>query len=270
MDDPLLTGGLGSRPPDPLVIAGQAFGSRLIMGTGGAASLEALEQALAASGTELTTVALRRTSPDARGSILDVLRRVGCRLLPNTAGCFTARDAVRTAHLAREAFDTDWIKLEVIGDERTLLPDAPELLAAAEELVDDGFVVLPYTTDDPVLARRLADVGCAAVMPLGSPIGSGQGIANLANLDLIVEGARVPVILDAGVGTASDAALAMELGCDAVLCASAISRATDPVAMAHAIRHAVVAGVLARSAGRIPRRLHAEASTTDEGLPDFG
>src|SRR5919107_1986239 len=163
---------------DPLTIAGRKFTSRLVMGTGGAASLEALEQALVASGTELTTVALRRTSPGASGSILDVVARVGCRLLPNTAGCFTARDAVRTAHLAREAFATDWIKLEVIGDERTLLPDAPELLAAAEQLVEDGFVVLPYTTDDPVLARRLEDAGCAAVMPLGSPIGSGQGIAN--------------------------------------------------------------------------------------------
>ena len=172
-------------------------------------------------------------------------------MLPNTAGCFTARDAVLTAQLAREALGTDWVKLEVIGDERTLLPDAPELLVAAEQLVDEGFVVLPYTNDDPVLARRLEDVGCAAVMPLGSPIGSGQGIANPANLTLIVEAAGVPVILDAGVGTASDAALAMELGCDAVLCASAISRATDPVAMAHAIRHAVVAGVLARDAGRI-------------------
>src|ERR671921_809308 len=199
MDDPLLTGGLGSRPPDPLVIAGQAFGSRLIMGTGGAASLEALEQALAASGTELTTVALRRTSPQARGSILDVLRRVGCRLLPNTAGCFTARDAVRTARLAREAFESVWVKLEVIGDDRTLLPDPVELLDAAEQLVAAGFQVLPYTNDDPILAQRLEDVGCAAVMPLGSPIGSGMGINNAYNLRIIVEQARVPVILDAGI-----------------------------------------------------------------------
>ena len=175
-------------------------------------------------------------------------------MLPNTAGCFTARDAVMTAQLAREAFETDWIKLEVIGDDRTLLPDAVELVAAAEELVDDGFVVLPYTTDDPVLARRLEDVGCAAVMPLGSPIGSGMGIRNPYNISIIVERAGVPVILDAGVGTASDAALAMELGCDAVLCASAISRAHDPVAMARAIRLAVQAGWLARGAGRIARR----------------
>jgi thiazole synthase len=174
-----------------------------------------------------------------------------------------------TARLAREAFETHLVKLEVIGDERTLLPDGPELLVAAEELVAEGFTVLPYTTDDPVLARRLEDVGCAAVMPLGSPIGSGMGIRNPYNLTLVVEGAGVPVVLDAGVGTASDAALAMELGCDAVLCASAISRAQDPIAMAHAIRAAVEAGRLAHGAGRIPRRLYAEASTTDAGRPDF-
>jgi thiazole synthase len=254
---------------DPLVIAGQAFGSRLIMGTGGAASLEALEQALAASGTELTTVALRRTSPDARGSILDVLRRVGCRLLPNTAGCFTARDAIRTAHLAREAFDTDWIKLEVIGDDRTLLPDAVELRDAAETLVDDGFTVLAYTNDDPVLARHLAELGCAAVMPLGSPIGSGMGICNPYNLRIIIEQGTVPVILDAGIGTASDAAVAMELGCDGVLLASAVTRAQEPALMAEAMRKAVEAGRLAHLAGRIPRRLYAEASTPREGVPDL-
>ncbi len=198
-----------------------------------------------------------------------MLVQCGLQVLPNTAGCFTARDAVMTAQLAREAFDTDWIKLEVIGDDRTLLPDAVELLTAAEELVDDGFTVLPYTTDDPVLARRLEDVGCAAVMPLGSPIGSGMGIRNPYNIALIVERAGVPVILDAGVGTASDAALAMELGCDAVLCASAISRAHDPVAMARAIRLAVEAGRLARGAGRIPRRHYARASTPEAGLPDL-
>jgi thiazole synthase len=254
---------------DPLVIADEKFSSRLILGTGGATSLEALEQAIVASGTEMTTVAIRRVDPAAKGSVLDVLERAGVRVLPNTAGCYTARDAVRTAQLAREAFETDWIKLEVIGDDRTLLPDAPALLEAAEELVDDGFTVLPYTNDDPILARRLEDVGCAAVMPLGSPIGSGMGIRNPYNISLIVERATVPVILDAGVGTASDAALAMELGCDAVLCASAIARAHDPVAMAHAIRAAVEAGRLARGAGRIPRRLHAEASTPDEGLADL-
>jgi len=254
---------------EPLRLGGRTFRSRLLLGTGGFRSLEQLEAALEASGAELVTLALRRVDPGARGSIVDVLDRAGVQLLPNTAGCYTARDAVITAKLAREAFATDWVKLEVIGDERTLLPDAPELLAAAEELVADGFVVLPYTTDDPILARRLEDVGCAAVMPLGSPIGSGMGIGNPYNLALIVERAGVPVILDAGVGTASDAALAMELGCDAVLCASAISRAADPIAMARAIAAAVAAGRLARGAGRIPRRRFAEASTPDAGIPSF-
>jgi thiazole synthase len=254
---------------DPFVVAGQSFSSRLIMGTGGAASLDALERALHASGAELATVALRRTSPDARGSVLDVLRRAGCRPLPNTAGCFTARDAVRTARLAREALETDWVKLEVIGDDRTLLPDAVELRQAAETLVDDGFVVLPYTNDDPVLARPLQDLGCAAVMPLGSPIGSGMGIRNPYNLRIIVEHATVPVVLDAGIGTASDAALALELGCDAVLLASAVTRAREPALMAEAMRRAVEAGRLAFRAGRIPRRLYAEASTSFAGLPDL-
>ncbi|HYT27171.1 MAG TPA: thiazole synthase [Actinomycetota bacterium] len=254
---------------DPLVIAGQRFTSRLVMGTGGASSLEALEQALLASGAGMATVALRRTSPDARGSVLDVLRRAGCRVLPNTAGCFTARDAVRTARLAREAFETDWVKLEVIGDDRTLLPDAVELRDAAESLVDDGFTVLPYTSDDPVLARQLAELGCAAVMPLGSPIGSGMGIRNPYNLRMILERATVPVLLDAGIGTASDAALAMELGCDGVLLASAVTRAREPALMAEAMRKAVEAGRLAARAGRIPRRLYAEASTPFEGLADL-
>jgi thiazole synthase len=254
---------------DPLVIAGRAFSSRLILGTGGFRRLETLGEAIQASGAQLVTVALRRIDPEAPGPLLDVLGECGVEVLPNTAGCYTARDAVLTAKLAREALGTDWIKLEVIGDERTLLPDAPELLAAAEQLVADGFTVLPYTTDDPVLARRLEDVGCAAVMPLGSPIGSGMGIRNPYNIALIVERAAVPVVLDAGVGTASDAALAMELGCDAVLCASAIARAHDPVAMAHAISAAVEAGRLAHGAGRIPRRTYAEASTPDAGLPDF-
>jgi len=253
----------------PLVIAGREFRSRLILGTGGFANHEVLASALAASGAELVTVALRRLDPAARGSILDVLEAAGVDVLPNTAGCYTARDAVITAQLAREAFDTDWIKLEVIGDDRTLLPDAVELVSAAEELVDDGFVVLPYTTDDPILARRLEDVGCAAVMPLGSPIGSGMGIRNPYNISIMVERSGVPVVLDAGVGTASDAALAIELGCDAVLCASAISRAHDPAAMARAIALAVESGALARAAGRIPRRRYAEASTPEEGLPVF-
>ncbi|MGH2865958.1 MAG: thiazole synthase [Solirubrobacteraceae bacterium] len=255
--------------PDRLRIHDREFASRLILGTGGFANHELLAAACVASEAELCTVALRRLDPASRGSILDVLEAAGVQVLPNTAGCFTARDAVMTAHLAREAFATDWIKLEVIGDDRTLLPDAVELLAAAEELVDDGFIVLPYTTDDPILARRLEDVGCAAVMPLGSPIGSGMGIRNPYNIAIMVERAGVPVILDAGVGTASDAALAMELGCDAVLCASAISRAHDPVAMATAIRLALDGGRLARGAGRIPRRSYASASTPEEGLPDL-
>jgi thiazole synthase len=250
-----------------LTIAGREFDSRLILGTGGFTNHEVLASALEASGTQMCTVALRRLDPAARGSILDVLDAAGVQVLPNTAGCYTARDAIITAQLAREAFETDWIKLEVIGDDRTLLPDAVELVEAAEALIDDGFVVLPYTTDDPVLARRLEDVGCAAVMPLGSPIGSGMGINNAYNISIIVERASVPVVLDAGVGTASDAALAMELGCDAVLCASAISRAHDPAAMARAISLSIEAGVLARDAGRIPRRLYAQASTPGEGMP---
>ena len=254
---------------DPLHIAGEAFSSRLIIGTGGARSLDALESAVIASGAEIATVALRRIDPSADGSILEVLERAGCRLVPNTAGCFTARDAVTTAKLARDAFESSWVKLEVIGDDRTLLPDPVELVDAAEELVDDGFTVLAYTNDDPVLARRLEDLGCAAVMPLGSPIGSGMGIRNPYNLRLIVEQASAPVVLDAGIGTASDAAVAMELGCDAVLVASAITRARRPAVMAEAIRRAVEAGRLARTAGRIPRRLYAEASTTFEGLPDL-
>ena len=254
---------------DPLVIAGETFSSRLIVGTGGARSLDALEAALVASGAELATVALRRVSPEAQGSIMDVIDRVGCRNVPNTAGCFTARDAVLTARLAREAFETNWVKLEVIADDRTLLPDPVELLEATETLVDEDFVVLAYTNDDPVLARKLERLGCAAVMPLGSPIGSGMGIRNPYNLRIIVEQAEVPVILDAGVGTASDAALAMELGCDAVLLASAVTRAREPALMAEAMRKAVEAGRLAARAGRIPRRLYAEASTTFEGLSDL-
>jgi len=251
-------------------LGGRIWGSRLILGTGGFRSLEQMEKAIRASETEIVTVALRRVDPAAQGSIVELIERLDLFALPNTAGCHTARDAVRTARLAREAFETDWVKLEVIGDDRTLLPDASELLAAAETLVDEGFTVLPYTNDDPILARRLEEAGCAAVMPLGSPIGSGSGIRNPYNLRIIVESAGVPVICDAGIGTASDAALAMELGCDGVLLASAVSRAADPEAMGVAMRKAVEAGRTARLAGRIPRRLHAEASTTDEGLPELG
>jgi len=253
------------------VVAGETFGSRLILGTGGAANLHILEQAIRASGAELVTVALRRveTAATMRGGLLDLLDRCGVRLLPNTAGCYTATEAVKVAHLAREAFDTSWVKLEVIGDERTLLPDGVELLSAAEQLVADGFTVLPYTTDDPVLARRLADAGCAAVMPAGAPIGSGLGITNPHHIRLIRQSVDLPVILDAGVGTASDAALAMELGCDAVLLASAVTRAADPVRMAGAMRHAITAGRLAARAGRIPKRYHALASTPDDGRPEL-
>ncbi|WP_265736769.1 thiazole synthase [Actinacidiphila yeochonensis] len=251
---------------DPLRIGDAVLGSRLIMGTGGAPSLDVLERALLASGTELTTVAMRRLDPGVQGSVLSVLARHGIRVLPNTAGCFTAGEAVLTARLAREALGTDWVKLEVVADERTLLPDPVELLDAAETLVDDGFTVLPYTSDDPVLARKLEDVGCAAVMPLGSPIGSGLGIRNPHNFQLIVERAGVPVILDAGAGTASDAALAMELGCAGVMLATAVTRAQHPVLMAAAMRHAVVAGRLAHRAGRVPRRHHALASSPAEGL----
>ena len=255
---------------DPFIIAGEPFTSRLILGTGGASSLDALERAVAASGTEMATVAMRRIDPSARGSVLSVLTRLGVRVLPNTAGCYTARDAVLTARLAREALETNWIKLEVIGDDRTLLPDGIELLDAAEQLVGEGFVVLPYTNDDPVLARRLADAGCAAVMPLGSPIGSGMGIRNPYNLAIIRDSVSVPVILDAGIGTASDAAAAMELGCDGVLLASAVTRAQDPGLMAEAMRKAVEAGRLARLAGRIPRRVYAEASSPIDGIAAFG
>ena len=250
---------------DPLLIAGEAFSSRLIMGTGGAPSLDVLDRALAASGTELTTVAMRRVDPAAAGSVLELLTDRGIRVLPNTAGCFTAVEAVRVARLAREALGTAWVKLEVIADERTLLPDPFELMAATEQLVADGFTVLPYTNDDPVLARRLEQAGCAAVMPLGSPIGSGLGIRNPHNIELIVDSAAVPVILDAGIGTASDAAIAMELGCSAVLLATSVTRARNPELMAEAMRLAVGAGRLAYLAGRVPRRRLALASSPPAG-----
>jgi len=248
----------------PLVIAGEEIPSRLITGTGGAGNQEVLREALIASGTALTTVSIRkvdmRLGSEGPG-LLGMLRDLGIRPLPNTAGCRGAAEAVKTARLAREALGTNWVKLEVIADERTLLPDAIELVEAAEDLVDDGFVVLPYTTDDPVLARRLEDVGCAAVMPLGAPIGTGLGISNPHNLEMIVERAGVPVICDAGIGTASDAALAMELGCDGVLLATAVTRAENPPLMAAAMREAVRAGYAARLAGRIPKRFWAQASS---------
>lgn len=245
----------------PLRIGSSGFSSRLIMGTGGATNLAVLERALVASGTELTTVAMRRVSADTGTGVLDLLRRLGITILPNTAGCHTTAEAVLTARLAREAVQTDLVKLEVIADDKTLLPDPIETLDAAQALVDDGFTVLAYTNDDPVLALRLQDAGVAAVMPLGSPIGTGLGIRNPHNIELIVARASVPVVLDAGIGTASDAALAMELGCDAVLLATAVTRAEDPETMATAMRHAVIAGRLARQAGRIPKRFWAQASS---------
>lgn len=245
----------------PLRIADRSFDSRLIMGTGGAENLRVLEAALLASGTELTTVALRRVDATGGTGVLDVLRRLDLAILPNTAGCRTASEAVLTAELAREALETNWVKLEVVADERTLLPDPVELLTAAEKLIDAGFVVLPYTNDDPVLARHLQEAGCAAVMPAGAPIGTGLGIANPHNIELITSEAKVPVILDAGIGTASDATRALELGCAAVLLATAVTRAAEPVQMAAAMAEAVRAGYRARHAGRIPKRFWAQASS---------
>jgi thiazole synthase len=247
---------------DALVIAGKPLASRLVMGTGGGAvSLTVLGEALRASGTVLTTVALRRVDVDGGTGLVGLLRECGIDPLPNTAGCKTAAEAVLTAQLGREALGTSWVKLEVVADDRTLLPEPIELLKAAERLVGAGFTVLPYTNDDPILARRLADAGCAAVMPLGAPIGSGLGIRNPHNLAMICEEAPVPVILDAGIGTASDAAQAMELGCDGVLLATAVTGARDPIAMATAMRLAVEAGRLAFRAGRVPRRWYAQASS---------
>lgn len=256
-----------------LSIADKQFDSHLVMGTGGASSQAMLEQSLVASGTQLTTVAMRRhsaTSASTGGeSIFELLQRLGIDVLPNTAGCRTARDAVTTAKLAREALGTNWVKVEVIADDHTLLPDVVELVDACEMLVAEGFVVLAYTSDDPIVAKRLEDVGVEAVMPLGSPIGTGLGILNPHNIELICSRTHVPVLLDAGVGTASDAALAMELGCDGVLLASAINRCQDPMAMATAMKYAVEGGRLARHAGRIPKRQHAVASSSFEGLASW-
>ncbi|MDJ0981232.1 MAG: thiazole synthase [Kiloniellales bacterium] len=251
---------------DGLTLGKHSLESRLILGSARFPNQQVLLDALEASGAGVVTVSIRRVSLDGYAeSMLDLLGG-RCALLPNTAGCATARDAVLTAQLAREALETDWVKLEVIGNRETLYPDAEELLAAARELLADGFTVLPYCTDDPVLCQKLADLGCAAVMPLGAPIGSGQGICNPYNIELICAQSPVPVVLDAGIGTASDAAMAMELGCDAVMIDSAIARARDPVAMAAAMRDAVRAGYTARRAGRIPRLKHAEASSPQLGL----
>ena len=252
---------------DPLVIAGREFKSRLIVGTSRYPDPHVMLDALAASGTELVTVSVRRVnlSDGSRESFLAMLRGK-YSILPNTAGCYTAKEAVLTAQLAREALDTNWVKLEVIGDQETLFPDVPELLKAAEQLLADGFVVLPYCNDDPITCRKLADMGCAAVMPLGAPIGSGMGIRNPYNLRIIREQCNVPLIVDAGVGTASDVAVAMELGIDGVLLNTAIAQAEKPVDMARAMRLAAEAGRLAYRAGRVPRRLYAKASSPLDGI----
>jgi thiazole synthase len=258
-----LSGPLG---PDPLVIAGESFASRLFMGSAGYPNQQIMLDALAATGTELVTLSIRRISLDGYGeSMLDLLAG-RYRLLPNTAGCATARDAILTAELAREALGTSWVKLEIIGDRETLHPDVEQLLVATETLSRDGFTVLPYCNDDPVACRKLENAGAAAIMPLGSPIGSGMGIGNPYNIELICRRSAVPVILDAGIGTASDAALAMELGCAGVLLNSAVAKAEDPPLMARAMREAVAAGRDAFRAGRIPRRRYAEPSSPQLGL----
>src|SRR6187402_2901688 len=252
----------------PFTIAGRTFKSRLIVGTGKYSSHPVMAQAHAASGADMVTVAVRRVNitDRSRESLLDYIDTGRMFILPNTAGCYTADDAVRTAHLAREAGLSNWVKLEVIGDERTLFPDNEALIEATRRLVKDGFIVLPYTNDDPIACRKLEDAGASAVMPLGAPIGSGLGIQNANNIRIIREFSKVPVIVDAGVGTASDAALAMELGADAVLMNTAVAEARDPVAMARAMRLGVEAGFLARHAGRIPRKLYAQASSPIEGM----
>ena len=251
-----------------LTIADRTFESRLLLGTGKYPDFATMQACHEVSGTEMVTLALRRVDLTApRGqNILDFIDRTRIHLLPNTAGCYTAEDAVLTARLARELLGTNWLKLEVIGDPDNLFHDTEGTLEAARILVKEGFVVLPYISDDPVACKRLADLGCAAVMPLAAPIGSGLGIRNPTNLRIIVEQAKVPVIVDAGVGTASDAALALELGADALLLNTAVAGAKDPVRMARAMRLAVEAGALAREAGRIPRRLYANASSPLDGL----
>ena len=255
------------KPHDPLVLGGKEFQSRLIVGTGKYPTLELMQQCHEASGADMVTVAVRRMElPGTGKTLLDYIDRDRFTILPNTAGCYDADSAVLTARLAREAGLSDFIKLEVIGDEKTLYPDTEELVKATKILVKEGFVVMPYTSDDPVVAKKLEDAGAAAVMPLGAPIGSGLGICNPYSIRIIMETVNVPVIVDAGVGTASDAALAMELGVEAVLMNTAIAGAQDPLSMAHAMRMAVEAGRLAAKAGRIPRKLYATASSPLEGI----
>ena len=254
---------------DTWTIEGREFSSRLLLGTAMYPSREVMLDALKASGAQVATVALRRVKPDTDKDVnlYKVLRDAGYLILPNTAGCFTAEDAVLTAQLAREALETNWVKLEVIADHDTLLPDTEQLLVAAERLTKDGFQVLPYTNDDPIVARKLEQIGCPAVMPLAAPIGSGLGVRNPHNLVLMRDALSVPLVVDAGVGTASDVAIVFELGCDAVLLNSAIAKAGDPVRMAHAIRHAAIGGREAFLARRMPRKLYADASSPTEGLP---
>jgi thiazole synthase len=252
---------------DPLIIAGHQFGSRLFLGSAGYPNRKIMLDSIAASGTEMVTASIRRISLAGDDeSLVDLLAGRVKRFLPNTAGCQTAKDAVLTAELAREALDTNWVKLEVIGDRELLYPDVEELVRATQTLVAKGFVVLPYCTEDPVTCRKLADAGAAAVMPLGAPIGSGLGICNPHLIELVCARSPVPVVLDAGIGTASDAALAMELGCAAVLINTAISKARDPLLMAKSMRAAVEAGRLSRLAGRIAKRTHAEPSSPQFGL----
>lgn len=250
---------------DSFKLGETTLSSRLLLGTGGAPTLSVVDETIQASGTEVVTVALRRLQPGEQGELMEILDRSKVRVLPNTAGCFNVDEALLTAELARDAFETNWIKLEVIGDEESLLPDPVGTLDAAQALTQRGFVVLAYTNDDPILARQLGDVGCAAVMPLGSPIGSGLGIQNPHNIAMICSDATTPIILDAGIGTASDAVLAMELGCDAVLLASSVTRAQDPILMAKAMRSAVISGYLAHRAGRIPAQSSAVPSTAMDG-----
>lgn len=265
---PIRGGGPSEDPgDDPLEIAGETFDSRLFVGTGRFTNLSKMRRAITASGSEMVTVGLRRVdvSEDGQADLMDELKALDVRILPNTAGCYTADDAVMTARLGREALDTRWVKLEVIGDDETLYPDVVELLEAARRLVEEDFVVLPYTNDDPVTARKLVAAGCPVVMPLASPIGSGRGLANPDNLRILRDALEVPVVVDAGIGCASDAARAMELGADAVLSTSAIAGAEQPVRMAAALRDAVRAGRNSFRAGRIPRKLHAKPTTTMEG-----
>lgn len=252
-----------------LIIAGKKFNSRLIVGTSRYPDPDTMLRSLEASGTDFITLSIRRLnlrSPNGQESIMNMIDRSKYSILPNTAGCFTAKEAVLTAQLAREALETNWIKLEVIGDDETLFPDVTELLKAAEDLISDGFIVLPYCNDDPISCRKLADMGCAAVMPLGAPIGSGMGIRNPYNIQIIRDMIDIPLIVDAGVGTASDAALAMELGVDGILMNSAIAQAEHPILMAKSMKLAVEAGRLAYEAGRIPKRLYAKASSPVDGM----